>query len=332
MCSEKSWPWAEAGPGDGVAYTDEEWRNMWRAVFGTEGILRSYGNELAVTVAGANNLEIDTGAAFVDGNYYQNITAHVHIAPTSAPAGETRKCAVIIAQNHTTQEVRVAFKVGTAGAYPTPTHTPGTLWEMLHWYYIINDAGAITLGAQVSSYAVFHDALPVAATSVFLKGMILAFSGTFTGDVPNDVDTGNPDTKWHVCNGGTANGVTTPDLRDKFVISSGPTYAAGTTGGAATKNLAHTHAAGTLAVAAHSAHTHVVDLIAALSSAANYIVDLGAATFCRDPNHTHDVHGSTNYATLSAHVVSGASGSAGSATQDVMPPYYALAYVCYVGV
>lgn len=330
--TEKSWPWAEAGPGDGVAYTDAEWRNMWRATFGIEGILRGFLNELEVTVAGANDLQIDTGAAYVDGCFYQNTVSHVHIAPTSAPAGETRKCAVIIEQDHTLQTARMAFLVGTAGAYPAPTQNSETLWQMLHYYYIIDDAGTITGLTQMSSYAQFRDALPVAATSIFLKGMCVPFAGNFAGHFPIDQDTGNPDTKWHICDGGTYNGVVTPDMRDKFVISAGASYPMYATGGAATKNLAHTHAAGTLAVAAHSAHTHVVDLVAALSSAANYIVDLGAATFCRDPNHTHDVHGSTNYATLSAHSVSGASASSGDAAQDIMPPYYSLAYICYVGV
>ncbi|MDD3096013.1 MAG: hypothetical protein PHD63_07215 [Candidatus Marinimicrobia bacterium] len=48
---------------------------------------------------------------------------------------------------------------------------------------------------------------------------------------------------WHICDGTTG----TPDLRDKFVVGAGTTYAKGATGGAATHTLttnempAHTH-------------------------------------------------------------------------------------------
>lgn len=53
-------------------------------------------------------------------------------------------------------------------------------------------------------------------------GAIVMWSGSLTA-VPSG---------WALCNGQTVNGKTTPDLRDRFVIGAGTTYALGTTGGA----------------------------------------------------------------------------------------------------
>jgi hypothetical protein len=424
--TEKSWPFAEAGPGDGMAYTDAEWQGMWNATFGIEGILKGFLNELVVTVAGANDLQIDTGACYVYGCFYQNITAHVHIAPTSAPAGETRKCAVIIAQNHTTQEVRVAFKVGSAGSYPAMTQTPGTLWEMLHYYYTINDAGAITGLTKMSAYAHFRTEITqgmlaagiltanaagralmqtgyfdvasvldkfatgsfttanvlalfaagsfttanllslIPANAVtnavllqavldgafqadantralfangiwkndkhaigarFFKGMCLPFSGTFTGHFPNDVDSGAPDTSWHLCNGDTENGVTTPNLADKMVIAAGGTYAAGSSGGAAT----HTHTQGATGATALSNHTHLVAFAtdeATWDAGAFTQVSLGFPENVMNIHHTHNITDATeNPPSLPTHTHTNPTTAAGS----TLPPYYSLAYICYVG-
>ncbi len=76
-------------------------------------------------------------------------------------------------------------------------------------------------------------------------GGIIMFNGT------------NPGTGWAICNGqtvarsdGTGN-VTTPDLRDRFIVGSGTTYALGDTGGANTVALteaqmpAHNHSGST---------------------------------------------------------------------------------------
>jgi hypothetical protein len=60
-------------------------------------------------------------------------------------------------------------------------------------------------------------------------GGIILWSGT-AATVP---------TGWEVSDGTCV--VTCPDLRDRFVVGTGPTYAVGTTGGAATINLAHDH-------------------------------------------------------------------------------------------
>lgn len=61
------------------------------------------------------------------------------------------------------------------------------------------------------------------ATGVFAKGMIMMWSGT-NGNIP---------TGWALCDGnaGTAiNGVTIPDLTDRFIVGAGDTYTVGASG------------------------------------------------------------------------------------------------------
>lgn len=147
-------------------------------------------------------------------------------------------------------------------------------------------------GIVVSPAVGAADALPLGQVRTMLEGLlppgvILLWSGS-TASIP---------VGWALCNGSSG----TPDLRDRFVVGAGSTYAVGATGGATTANLAHTHADGTYATGAPSATT-VVDNDGALSTVA-----VGSST------HTHDV--------------TGASATALSSTTSILPPYYALAYI-----
>ena len=83
-------------------------------------------------------------------------------------------------------------------------------------------------------------------------GAIMVWSGT-SATIP---------TGWHICDGGTYGGKASPDLRDRFVIGAGGSYAVGATGGPATYNgtIAPT---GTVTIGNHTltveelpAHTH----------------------------------------------------------------------------
>lgn len=103
---------------------------------------------------------------------------------------------------------------------------------------------------------------------------------------------------WHLCDGTTVGEVTCPDLRDKFVLGAGSTYAVGATGGAATH---------TLTASEMPSHTHTfTDTYTAYSSRQ---------------------YGAYNVAAVNS-TTSGTTSSAGSgAAHNNMPPYYALAYI-----
>jgi hypothetical protein len=150
-----------------------------------------------------------------------------------------------------------------------------------------------------------------------LQGIIVMWSGSI-GSIPAG---------WALCDG--TNG--TPDLRDRFIVGAGNTYAVGATGGQANIDLAHTHAAGTLANANENAHTHADGSLATDTNAANNSnsqeVQSGTgvvvAADVHSHSHSHDVTGASGAGSNHTHSISGATGSQLSSAAENRPPYYA---------
>ena len=170
------------------------------------------------------------------------------------------------------------------------------------------------------------------ATTAFVQqngvpvGGIIMWSGTIA-NIPQG---------YALCNG--SNG--TPDLRDKFIIGAGGSYAPAATGGQATRTLveanipAHTHTL-TGTTSSNGGHSHVVSDpghshsyqksslnggFAAGSGAYNSFVSTDSSvqttgiSLSAAPSHTHDISGTTS--------------SVGTGTAfDILPPYFALAYI-----
>jgi hypothetical protein len=125
-----------------------------------------------------------------------------------------------------------------------------------------------------------------------------------------------PDSKWHLCDGsahgsaalqaiiGSAN---TPDLRNRFVVGAGSTYAQASTGGATT----HVHDGSTL--------------YAKIYSSAAVINQLRSAT---PPawNMSHTVTGASG-TTGSGSVAAGTAVDGNTGSASSLPPYYALTYL-----
>ena len=160
-------------------------------------------------------------------------------------------------------------------------------------------------------------------------------------------------TGWLLCNGTNS----TPDLRDRFVVGAGSTYAVDATGGASTVTLstsnlpAHTHSSGTLGGSTNSAgshthsgttnttgsHTHTQNMgrnDGPSSGSTNYSAyDVGVSIngyqtdAAGDHSHTLNVNSGGAH-THTVDVNSGSTGSAGSGTAfNIIPKYYALAYI-----
>lgn len=177
---------------------------------------------------------------------------------------------------------------------------------------------------------------PVTATPSQLNapvpvGLIAMWSGAI-GAVPSG---------WFLCNG--SNG--TPDLRDRFVVGAGSTYAVGATGGSATVTLNesqmpnHTHVISATTSGA-GAHTHTIndpghahglkarlrmidgageegdDTVSTTDTAlANYIAQATTGiTINSVDNHTHTISAS-------------AATTGGGQSHENRPPYFALAYI-----
>jgi hypothetical protein len=124
---------------------------------------------------------------------------------------------------------------------------------------------------------------------------------------------------WVICDG--TNG--TPDLRNKFVVGAGSTYAVGATGGSADAiAVSHTHTFSGTTGGMNANNPHVHYTYGAYGGGGNPGGSLNTsnpggqnmATTATDIDHGHAFSGTT-----------AAAGSSG--TNANLPPYYALAYI-----
>jgi len=136
------------------------------------------------------------------------------------------------------------------------------------------------------------------AISAVPSGVILLWSGS-AASIPAG---------WVLCDGTNS----TPDLRDRFVVGAGSTYAVGATGGSKDAIVvSHTHTA----TVTDPGHTH--NLPGNTSSGNTIQTQLGV----NPPNQ----NGSTSSATTGISVDISTTGSSG--TNANLPPYYALCYI-----
>jgi microcystin-dependent protein len=163
-----------------------------------------------------------------------------------------------------------------------------------------------TIGSPVvaTTQAVTTNNTTIATTafvrSIIPAGVILMWSGS-VASIPSG---------WLLCNGASG----TPDLRDRFVIGAGSTYAVGATGGATTATLieanlpSHTHslsASGTTSTV-NVDHTHNLSASGTTSTeSANHTHPIGGSTGGQSVSHTHGISDPGHSHTASSVWVSG---------------------------
>lgn len=155
------------------------------------------------------------------------------------------------------------------------------------------------------------------AQDFFPSGGIILWSGSIA-NIPSG---------WFLCDG--TNG--TPDLRDRFVVGAGDSYAVDATGGASSVTLGisqipgHTHTfSGTTSVA--GTHNH------SPGSGGNFLVTgTGSGPGWSGTGGSYaptDTPSATSSAGGHSHTFSGTTSSTGSgSSHENRPPYYALAYI-----
>jgi len=137
----------------------------------------------------------------------------------------------------------------------------------------------------------------------FVSGMIILWSGS-VASIPSG---------WLLCDGTSS----TPDLRDRFVVGAGSTYAVGATGGSATASLpSHTHTATSTVTDPGHAHT----ISPAVWASGGGSVSGSAFSFGSTVSATQ-----TN--TTGITVATSNSTEGVSPTNANLPPYYALCYI-----
>ena len=172
-----------------------------------------------------------------------------------------------------------------------------------NYKFVLKTSAGVTIGTYDNIYGIVGVQSAVGTT--IPAGMISLWYGSL-GSIP---------VGWYLCDG--TNG--TPDLRDRFVIAAGSSYAVGATGGTATNTLttnelpAHTHTA-TVTDPGHS-HTFSPAIAAQNTNATSGSIYYGGT----------GTVSSTNSATTCISVANSTTGSGAAFTN--IPPDYALAYV-----
>lgn len=209
-------------------------------------------------------------------------------------------------------------------------------------FLLQNDASTIYLNYGSNSGGTWTTKLSLDVNgNLFPVGYVAAPNGFFTGtsnSTPvswvgevrmHSGSVASIPTGWHLCDGTSG----TPDLRDKFVVGAGNSYAPGATGGAASVTLSDTNL---------PAHTHGIS-------------DPGHTHNISDPGHVHGVpygealvaggvnavgvfgsgYGTENSNSAVTGVaaqtattgIAGTESTGGSAAFPILPPYYALCFV-----
>lgn len=151
--------------------------------------------------------------------------------------------------------------------------------------------------------------------------------------------TANIPSGWNLCNGSSGR----PDLRDRFVIGAGNTYAVDATGGASAINLQHSH---TVNSHTHTGPSHTHTLTTSNAGAHNHgsatgtvvspnqVGAAGSTHYTGDHQHSIGSDGGHTHTATTAASGTGNTGSSSPGTnnqlstaQSILPPYFALAYI-----
>jgi hypothetical protein len=181
--------------------------------------------------------------------------------------------------------------------------TPSEIWMQTGFSYkfIIQTADAVTLQTIDNLYPILQNAPAVSAT--FIAGMILIWSGSL-GSIPAG---------WVLCDGTNS----TPDLRNRFVIAAGNTYAVGATGGSADAIVvSHNHTA--TSTVTDPGHLHSINVQNLTNN--GFISGGGNAIGTGGTFNTN-----TNTTGITVATTTATAGTSGTGAN--IPPYYALAYI-----
>ena len=113
-----------------------------------EGVAPGYLNALAITTTGANVVQIDTGAAVLDGKVYLNDAASTLGVASAVGGGNTRIDRVVLRADWAGTDIALALLGGTDGAIPTVPDlaaTPGTTYDLPLAQVLVGVAGVSSI-------------------------------------------------------------------------------------------------------------------------------------------------------------------------------------------
>jgi hypothetical protein len=195
----------------------------------------------------------------------------------------------------------------------TDGRPPSEIWLTDGFFYkfVLTDSSDVTIQTYDNLYGIIGTA-PTPPTPT-PAGVIVLWSGSI-GSIPAG---------WVLCNG--SNG--TPDLRNRFIVGAGSTYAVDATGGSADAIVvSHTHTAtsSSSSVVTDPGHTH--DVLG--GSSGSYQPGGGyGASFGTNGNDAGDTGSRTTGITVATTTTTTNASAGTSGTNANLPPYYALCYI-----
>ena len=211
-------------------------------------------------------------------------------AKDGLPAGNASK--VVKGAELDTEFTAIAAAISSKSDSNSPTFTGTPLAPT---------AASGTNNTQIATTAF----VTTAAAAAFPAGGIILWSGS-VASIPSG---------WALCNG--SNG--TPDLRNRFVVGAGSTYAVAATGGSADAIVvSHTHTA--TSTVTDSGHVH-----GGVMKHPGTELEQNQAGGPDGPNSDYDEN--TASATTGITVSTSIASAGSSGTNANLPPYYALAYI-----
>lgn len=156
------------------------------------------------------------------------------------------------------------------------------------------------------------------ANNAIPSGGIIIWSGA-----SNAIPTG-----WYLCNGQAAGSLTTPDLRNKFVVGAGSTYSVNATGGSANAVVVnHNHTGSTNSVGAHrhglNATGGALKVLGSQTARVAGITNAAGEGFAFNYNGDNIMSEEGNH----SHSLNIDSTTASDGVNANLPPYYALCYI-----
>jgi hypothetical protein len=192
----------------------------------------------------------------------------------------------------------------------TDGRPPSTIWLTDGFFYkfVLTDSSDVVIQTYDNLYGIIGTA-PTPATPT-PTGVIVLWSGSI-GSIPAG---------WVLCNG--SNG--TPDLRNRFVVGAGSTYAVNGTGGSADAIVvSHTHTA-SVTDPGHNHLSYVCDDSAQPFFNPTAVSGLGTGGVS-ESNEQRNFTSTTDTKTTGVTVTNASAGTSG--TNANLPPYYALCYI-----
>jgi hypothetical protein len=291
-----------------------------QAVAGVETIAISSSNQALTAFFGAVDqsrnavLVLSSGAA---ANVYVPPVSKVYVVKNTGSFAITMFNSTVLG-NITAAGTGLAVAAGTtvsmftdgtnfsAAGFPTGGATTGT-------GSLVFSASPTFTGVPLAPTANAGTNTTQIATTAFVlanglpSGAIVLWSGS-VASIPSG---------WLLCNGSSG----TPDLRDRFVVGAGSTYAVAATGGSANAIVvSHTHTANSAVTDA--GHTHPTTI-----NATNNQGTGPASYFWSNGSVQGSGTFTSNSATTGITVATTNSTEGSSGTNANLPPYYALAYI-----